>query len=507
MKRLIYLSLSVLPFCNTSCSNTAKKAPKPNIIFIFADDMEFRELSCYGQQHYKTPHLDQLARNGVRFTQAYTGAPSCAPSRGTLLTSLHTGHGPIRANGSARGQEPLSKEDITIAEVLKSAGYATCMAGKWGLGEYESYEGFPENQGFDVAFGFYSQVRAHTYFPDYLESNGEKIPIPQNAGFDMAREYSLKNEYDENGDLILNELKNPKEAVYSVDEIEKVAMKFIRDNRDNPFFLYFPTQLPHFPPIIPNLGEMQYLTDIPLYEREKAAMTIRLDHFVGKLVAELRSLGIYENTMIFFSVDNGMREIDPSAFEINGPFTGGKYSILEGGIRVPFFVSWEGKIRPNVISQPVWLLDFFPTAAKLAGATYTHKIDGVDLWPLLGGDPRDFKPAPYMYWNSLWEQSVRMGPWFGYRKSLDDPLLLYLPEEDACGERNLAAIFPEVTKSIETIMDTAYTPHPWFLMPNETLEDGQKKIERARKEGLIIPRTMPNGLDEFHPSSPFRKQR
>ncbi len=503
----MYLSLSVLPFCNTACSDTANNAPRPNIIFIFADDMDFRDLSCYGQQFYETPHLDQLARNGVRFTQAYAGAPACSPSRGTLMTSLHTGHGPIRDNGSARGQEPLSADDITIAEVLKGAGYATCMAGKWGLGEQESYEGFPENQGFDVAFGIYGQVRAHTFFPDYMEYNGEKIPLPGNAGFDMARTYFGNNEYDENGDLVLNELNDPKAAVYSVDTIEKVAVRFIRDNRDNPFFLYFPTQLPHGPNIIPNLGDMQHLTDFPLNAREHAAMVIRLDRFVGELVAELKELGIYENTIIFFSVDNGMGGGQNNPFKTRGSFTGGKNSVLEGGIRVPFFVSWEGKISPKVVSQPVWLLDFFPTAAKLAGATFSHEIDGVDIWPLLGGEPGDFQPAPFMYWNVRRQQAVRMGAWFGYRVSQDDPLLLYLPEEDTYGERNLAAVFPEVTKTIEHIMDTSYTPHPWYLMPNETEEDFQKKRKRAEREGLVIPRLMPNEIDEFHPSTPWGRVR
>jgi arylsulfatase A-like enzyme len=516
MKYLLSITLPAFIFWTTSCIRPAPEVEKPNIIFILADDLSYRDLSCYGQLQYQTPNLDGLAEKGVRFTQAYAAAPECAPSRGCLMTGLHTGHGPIRVNGSARGQEPLRDGDITIAEVLKEAGYATCFTGKWGIGEVGS-EGVPHKQGFDVAFGYYSQVRAHTYYPDYLIRNGERIAYPQNAGFNMANRYAISetnpatnpnlNKYDENGDIVIEELADPRGGVYSEKEIENTAMDFILDNRDNPFFLYFATQIPHGPVIVDNFGEMQHKEGIPQPNREWAAMVLRLDRFVGKLLDELKDLDIYDNTIIFFASDNGYAHCgyfygrgnapdwpDDPWFRNKGPFTGGKFSVLEGGCRVPFFVSWEGKIKPNVISEPVWLPDFFPTAAGLAGATYSHKVDGTDLWPVLGGDPADFQPHHHMYFSKNREQAVRMGAWKAYRESPEHPTRLYLVEEDTYGERDLSALYPDVLAEVETIMDTSYTPHEWYWTPDETPEQYQKKIDKARETGMMIPFQRPNAM-------------
>ncbi len=479
-----------------------KKGNKsPNIIFILADDMGFRDLSCYGQKHYSTPNLDLLAAKGVRFAQAYVSAPSCSPSRAGLLTGLHSGHASIRMNGSARGQEPLRDEDITIAEVLKTAGYATCIAGKAAVGEPGS-DGVPYKQGFDVSFGSYSQMGAHTYFPSHLWLNDKKIDYPQNEGFDMAKRYLMNrnppanyNTYDENGDIFIEELKDPKGWVYSVNEIENVALKFIRDNKDKPFFLYYPSQLPHAWPMVDNIGEMKNL-DMPQPVQEWAAMVVRLDKSVGKLIDELKKQGIYENTIIFFASDNGYTSND-EWLQTRGPFSGKKLSVEEGGCRVPFFVSWEGVIKPNAISYPVWLPDFFPTAANLAGATFNHKIDGIDLWPLLGGNPKDFTPHKYLYFNCDREQSVRMGAWKGYRKSPDQPLRLCLLEEDTREEHDLSFYYPDVVKQIEEIMDTSYTYHDWYWLPNETEEDYQKKVKRAQETGQVFEFDFPNGVSLF----------
>ncbi len=502
-----FLAMLSLMGCNPDQPGAAE-AKQANIIFILSDDLSFRDLSCYGQEVYRTPHLDKLARSGVRFTQAYSAAPECAPSRGCLMTGLHTGHGPIRVNGSARGQEPLKAEDITIAEVLKDAGYATCFAGKWGIGEPDS-EGLPYKQGFDKAFGYYSQVRAHTYFPDYLWHNEEKIFYPQNAGFDMLKRYGDGlNEYGEDGKIFIRELEDPLGGVYSEKEIEKAALGFIRDNKNKPFFLYFATQLPHGPVIVDDFGEMMKHDSIPLRNREWAAMVIRLDSFVGELVKELKQLGLYDNTILFFASDNGYARSkadnwpDDPWFHNKGPFTGGKFSALEGGCRVPFFVTWEAKIKPGIHSTPVWLPDFFPTAARLAGAEFYHKVDGTDLWPILGGDPAEFKPHHHLYFSKCQEQAVRMGAWKGYRESPDDPLRLYLVEEDTYGERDLSSIYPEVVKDIEAIMDSSWTPHEWFWTPDESWEDYQKKIQRAKDEGEMIPFQRANGLEIL----PFEKR-
>ncbi|MBE0656027.1 MAG: arylsulfatase [Bacteroidales bacterium] len=493
-----------------------QEAEKPNIIFILADDLSYRDLSCYGQQVYQTPNLDALAEKGLRFTQAYSAAPECAPSRGCLMTGLHTGHGPIRVNGSALGQHPLADSDITIAEVLKEAGYATAFLGKWGIGNPGS-EGVPYKQGFDLAFGYYSQIRAHTYYPDYLMLNEEKLMYPENAGFDMLKRYNISatmhdstfNTYDENGDIIIKELKDPKGGTYSENEIQKKALGFINENKENPFFVYYATQLPHGPVIIDNFSKMQHLTHIPQPNREWAAMVIKLDDFVGRLVDELKRLGIYENTIIFFASDNGYAHpgyfgrktypewTDDPWFKNKGPFTGGKFSALEGGCRVPFFVSWQGKIKPSVSSEPVWLPDFFPTAARLAGMEVKHETDGVDLWPILSGKPEEFTPHEYMYFSKQREQAVRMGPWKAFRASPDEPMNLYLIEEDSYGERNLAPYYPEVVAKIEDIMDNSWTPHEWYWTPDETAEDYQKKVIKARETGQLIPFHRPNGLKKL----------
>ena len=511
------ISIIVLSFFLSACSGTVHEVAKPNIIFILADDLSYRDLSCYGQEQYRTPHLDRLASAGVRFTQAYVAAPECAPSRGCLMTGLHTGHGSIRVNASARGQEHLKDEDITIAEVLKSAGYATCFTGKWGIGQPGS-EGVPYKQGFDVAFGFYSQLRAHTYYPFYLWMNDRRIDYPQNAGFNMDHRYAIRNidpavnpnlnRYEENGDIYIPELKDPRGGVFSENEVERVAMEFIREKKDQPFFLYFATQIPHGPVIIDNFGEMQHKEGIPQPNREWAAMVLKLDSFVGELVAELKDLGIYENTILFFASDNGYAHCgyffgrgnaphwpDDPWFRNKGPFRGGKFSALEGGCRVPFFVAWEGKIEPGTVSEPVWLPDFFPTAAGLAGAEYSHRVDGTDLWPLLGGKREDFQPHHHMYFSKNREQAVRMGAWKAYRASPDHPIRLYLVEEDTYGEKDLSAYYPGVVRSMEAIMDTSYTPHEWYWTPDETREEYQKKIDLARETGNILPRLRPNAAD------------
>lgn len=496
-----------------SCMTEEKK---PNIVFILADDLSYRDLSCYGQEVYKTPHLDALANSGMRFTQAYTAAPECAPARGCLLTGTHTGHGPIRINGSALGQHPLADSDITIAEVLKEAGYNTAFLGKWGIGNPGS-EGVPYKQGFDLAFGYYSQIRAHTYYPDYLMHNESKVMYPENKGFDMLKRYNIGrtmhdstfNTYNENGKIFIEELEDPYGGSYSENEIEKKALEFVSANTENPFFLYYATQLPHGPVIVDDFSKMQDLTDIPQPNREWAAMVIKLDDFVGTLIKELKRQKLYENTIIFFASDNGYAhwgyfgrkgypewEDDPW-FKNKGPFTGGKFSAFEGGCRIPFFVSWEGKIQAAVSSEPVWLPDFFPTAAGLAGIDVEHKIDGTDLWPLLSGEAEKFKTHPYLYFSKNREQAVRKGPWKAYRESPEKEINLYLIEEDSYGARNLAEYYPTVVKQMEDIMDNSFTPHEWYWTPDETAEEYQKKVKKAKEEGLIIPFHRPNGLERL----------
>ncbi len=492
----------------------ATTGSRPNIIFILADDLSYSDLSVYGQQLYTTPHLDRLAETGIRFTQAYSAAPACAPSRACLLTGLHTGHSSIRDNRSARGQDHLRAEDITVAEVLQEAGYKTGFMGKWGVG-LPNTEGVPYKQGFDYSFGFYDQRRAHTYFPLYLWENDRQIRYPANQGFDMARRYKIGapglpeefwNVYDDNGDLQLPEVADPANAVYSEEEIEQAALKFIKDNHREPFFVYFGTQLPHGPVIIDNIADMSQPDRIPQPHREWAAMVKRIDTFTGQLVGLLKELGVYENTIIFFASDNGYSMSgnmgrgdnsnwpDDPYLRNKGPFTGGKYSPREGGIRVPFLVSWPARLEPRKVDTPVWLADFFPTAAALAGTTRQLELDGRSLLPLLEGNLEAIPFDRPLYFYRRNEEAVRMGPWKAYRSHPDQPMGLYLVEKDTFEKHDVSGTHPEIVKKIEMIMTSQQTPHEWYWTPGMTWNQFRDKQELANATGQSMTSTYPNEL-------------
>ncbi len=512
------ISAFLLPVLFALPHTVRAKAPRPNIVFILADDMSYRDLSCYGQQRYKTPHLDKLAKSGVRFTQAYAAAPECAPSRASLMTGKHTGHSAIRTNSSARGQDNLRDEDLTIAEVLKQAGYDTGFAGKWGIG-LPGTEGVPCKQGFDYAFGFYDQTRAHTYIPYYLRENEKMIEYPENQGFEMFRRYDYTdnkavNTYDENGQLYIEELRNPRRFTYSENEISKAAFRFLETchskTRQRPFFLYYATQLPHGPVIVDELGEMNNYPDVMQLSREWAAMVIKLDNFMGELINYLKESGQYDNTLIFFASDNGYSMsgytargnapdwADDPWLKNKGPFTGGKFSVLEGGCRVPFFVSCPARFEPAIVDEPVWLPDFFPTACALAGVSAKpFKTDGVSLLPALQGRMEAFERHKHLYFSRGPEQAVRMGVWKAYRKNHRSPTELYLIEDDSYTECDLAHLYPEIVEKVEDIMKQEHEPHPWYWNPWESREEYMKKQRKAAETGNKLPVFRPNGMEKL----------
>ena len=481
---------------------------KPNIILFLADDLSYRDLSSWGQERFATPNLDRLAIGGIRFTQAYAGAQECAPSRGTLMTGLHTGHAPIRRNRSARGQDHLADEDVTIAEVLKRSDYATGFFGKWGIG-LPGTPGTPDKQGFDEAFGFYDQRRAHTFFPHFLYRNSRKIHYPGNFGFDMEHIYDdnatspgerdSAQHYDRDGRVIPPGVPVRSQAVYSEAVIEEAALKFVRKNRDGPFFLYFATQLPHGPVIIDRLGPLLGRTEFPsTAHKEWAAMVLRMDAFAGELTALLEELGIRERTVLAFASDNGYSMCgyfargnrsagwpDDPFFRNKGPFRGGKFSLLEGGIRVPFFLNWPGAVEPAVSGAPVWLIDLFPTFADLAGSSDVPSNDGHSLVSILGGDAGNSRLRRPLYWENAREQAVRMGPWKAYRRDPDAAMELYLIEEDLACERDLADRYPAVVNEAERIMWREHVDHPWYWNPTETRDDFRGKEALAAELGQL----------------------
>ena len=512
----------------TSAQSTGAEKPRlsgtrPNILFILADDLSYQDLSWYGQTRFQTPSLDRLAREGLVFPHAYSGAPECAPSRASVMTGMHMGHCRVRLNASARGsQEHLLDEDVTVAEVLQGAGYATGYIGKWGAGLLES-EGAPHRQGFDLAFGFYDQRRAHTYYPDFLVRNGTKIPLPQNYGFNMKRVYEynrkpidqlagLENTYTPEGRLVADGVADPSRVVNSEAMFQEEALKFIREHARSPFFLYYATQIPHGPTISPDLGPLAGLDWPSLKHKEWAAMIQHLDHGVGRMVALLEELEIRENTVIFFASDNGYahwgyfgrkRYLDDPFFQNKGPFRGGKFICQEGGVRVPFFANWPGKIRAGRSDHICALYDFLATAADLAGAHDVPPTDGLSLVAELGGQPELQPKHEALYWenggHNQHAQSVRMGPWHAYRPHPDKPTELFRIEDDPACEHDLAAQHPEIVRKVEAIFVREHTDSQWFRNPGETNAEYKAKREKAEALGQTWESRQPNMSQEERP--------
>jgi arylsulfatase A-like enzyme len=326
IRHFILLLLTALP-----------AAAAPNIIYIMADDMGYADAGCYGGKYVQTPTLDQMAAEGMRFTDAYSGAPVCAPARSVLMTGKHTGHTTVRGNfgkqggvrglGGGKGRVPLLAEDVTVAEVLKAAGYHTGMTGKWGLGEPNT-SGEPNSQGFDEWFGYLNQRRAHTYYPDFIWKNREKYPLPGNTG--------------------------GKKTQYTHDLCAAFALDFIKRNHAKPFFLYLPYCIPHSKLEIPDLGPYADDTKFGKAETTYAAMITRMDTDIGKMMALLKALKIDDNTIVFFCSDNGAASRYDGKLNSSGPLRGRKRDMYEGGLRVPMIVRWPGRIKAGTVSGTPW---------------------------------------------------------------------------------------------------------------------------------------------------------
>ncbi|MBK8042385.1 MAG: sulfatase-like hydrolase/transferase [Haliscomenobacter sp.] len=480
------VKILLLCFVFSSASVLAQSSRKPNIVFILSDDLSYRDLSCYGQKQFSTPQIDAFASTSTRFVQAYSAAPECAPSRGCLLTGIHAGKGPIRNNSSARGFEFLPDDAFTFAELLKKAGYTTAVVGKWGLGN-KNTPGFPLNQGFDYHFGYLSHYEAHSYFPWKLYENGKEVLYPKNQGFKMDFLYQKEdNPYAHNYEGMYNKegkLTFPAagQRTYATDEMDEKSLAFISKNKDRPFFLFYTTNLPHGPAIVDDLRQMTGKDSVPILSREWGAMVERLDISVGKIIRKLKEEGLYDQTIILFASDNGysMHNLkkddsgntywpDDEWLHNKGAFDGGKFSVKEGGLRIPFFIHYPGQQKASAVSQPVWLVDVFPTLAELTHQRAPKDLDGYSLLPFLIEKPARIPENRAFYFFKNDEQAVRQGAWFGYRKRPGDPLRLFLPEEDPICEHDLAPFFPKVVNELESFLNTAHTPHPWYWNPGDT---------------------------------------
>ncbi len=449
---------------------------KPNVIFILADDLGYNELGSYGQKKIKTPNLDKMAAEGMRFTQHYSGQAVCAPSRCALMTGKHMGHAYIRDNYEIGGgyQFPISEETLTIAEVFKTQGYATGASGKWGLGGPDSV-GHPNKQGFDLFYGNLGQVQAHWYYPPYMWKNDQKITFEGNENY--------TGKY------------------YSHDFMAAEALQFIRDNKEKPFFLYVPFILPHVSLQVPQDSLDEYLkenweeTPFPTshyagHDQPRAcyaAMITRMDRSVGEIFDLLKELDLDDNTIVFFSGDNGTTYccgVDYDFFESVGPLRGLKGSLYEGGIRVPLIARWPGKIKPGTqtdLLSAFW--DFFPTCCDLIGVKTPGDIDGISMLPTLVGEPQKQKHE-YLYWEFRSygaQQAVRLGKWKGYRKDItktpNPPLELYDLDTDIGEQNNVAASHPDIVAQIEQIMAEAHEYSGYFpILPGEANLRTQKPV-------------------------------
>jgi len=424
-------------------------ADGPNIVFIIVDDMGWMDLGCYGSRNIQTPNINQMAVEGMRFMQAYSGCTVCAPARSVLMTGLHMGHTSVRGN---TGGIPLLDEDITVAELLKRVGYTTGGFGKWGLGEVGT-TGVPEKQGFDEFFGYYHQVHAHDYWTPYLWQNSQKVPITGEQG--TAERYSHN-------------------------WIFMKTLDFISRNKDRRFFCYAPWTPPHGKYQIPESDPAwQMYKDKPWPQNAKvaAAMDSMLDRHVGQLLTLLKELNIDERTIVFFVSDNGAAQRFDGVLDSCGPLRGFKRSMYEGGIRVPMIVRWPGRIKPASMSNlPCYFADVMPTLLELAGVSKLtpSNTDGLSIVPTLTGQDDKQQKHEFMYWE--WHkynwgkrrnapdglmQAVRMGDWKAVRHSSNVPFELYNLGRDISEKANLAANYPDIIAKIESFVATARTdPRP-----------------------------------------------
>ena len=438
--------------CRVVAADAAASAPRPNIVLIVADDLGRGHVGCYGQTKIRTPNIDRIAAEGMKFDNAYAGANVCAPSRSVLMTGLHTGHTAVRNNGLLRY---LHTEDVTVAEVLESAGYATGGFGKWGLGE-ETTPGCAVDQGFDEWFGQYNQQHAHFFYPYFLMKDKRRVGLPENEGRRQVRN--------------------------AHDEIHRAALEFIRAHRAEPFFAYLPYILPHVELTVPSDSRREYEDAFPRVARadprpgylgsdhayaEFAGMVGRLDRHVGEVMALLKELKIDENTIVFFTSDNGPQpgawaDIFVDYFDGNGPYRGAKGDFYEGGIRTPLLVRWPGRIAPGTTSDVATAFyDVLPTLAELAGVPYAGPTDGISLVPtLLGRGQR--RRHEFLYWEvpvkSAVVQAVRSGDWKLHKFPGKKPVELYDLATDRGETTNVAAAHPDVVARLAAIMTREHTP-------------------------------------------------
>ncbi|MDB5312738.1 MAG: arylsulfatase [Gemmataceae bacterium] len=436
-------------------------------MLIVADDLGSAELGCYGQKLIRTPNVDKLADGGMKFTRFYAGNAVCAPSRCALMTGKHMGHTTVRDNVQFKkgeeGQWPIRPDDTTVAEVLKTKGYATGAMGKWGLGMWDT-TGSPLKHGFDHFYGYNCQGHAHTHYPAHLYRDGKRFELPGNNGA--------------GGDS------------YTQDLFEKEALAFLDENKTRPFFLYLPFIVPHVAVQVPDDSLAEYkgrLGDDPAYDGKKgyrphpaphagyAAMVTRMDRSVGRIVDKIKALGLEKDTLVVFTSDNGPAHnvggADSTFFKSAGDLRGLKGSLYEGGVRVPFVISWPGRIAPGTTCDGrFYFPDVLPTLGQVVGAKTPAGLDGVSFRPTLLGEPGQVRHE-FLYWEFPsygGQQAVIEGDWKAVRQGLSNGVVrteLYDLSKDPAEKMDVAAEHPDVLARLERRMKDQHTPHPDFPLP------------------------------------------
>ena len=445
--RSVSILLGAMSLCILAAS-TANANERPNVIFVMADDLGYGDLGCFGQSEMRTPNIDRLAEEGMRFTHCYSGSTVCAPSRCALMTGMHMGHARIRGNAGWVGPDrkrtselPLHDSDVTIAEVLKAAGYATGATGKWGIGQ-PGTTGAPRRQGFDRFLGFLNQHHAHGYYPEYIWENEKMVSIDGNLG-------GRQNDWVH-------------------DRMTNFALDFIREHKTHPFFLYVAYTIPHGRYEVPS-DEPYSERDWPQSIRNYAAMVSRMDRDVGKMVDLVGELGLTDNTLILFTSDNGAEiyyyrkedlidEYDQT-LKSRGGLNGWKRDLTDGGIRVPLIARWPGHVPSGRTTDFVCALyDMLPTFADLADITVPIKVDGQSILPTLLGQRQ--AEHEFLYWEFFerkFQQAVRHGPYKGIRRKQGDPIELYNVLDDPDESDNIAIDNPDVVERIEAYLMNART--------------------------------------------------
>ncbi|MEK6478843.1 arylsulfatase [Catalinimonas sp. 4WD22] len=509
-----FLAIILLNACQNKQQEevAGQEVQPPNIIFILADDLGYGDLGVYGQEKIETPNIDALAENGMRFTQHYAGAPVCAPSRCVLLTGKHMGHAYIRGNdewgergevwdyvamfedSTLEGQRPLPDTTTTLPALLKEAGYATGMTGKWGLGAPNT-SSIPTNRGFDFFFGYNCQRQAHTYYPLHLYENEHRVllnndTVPPSVGLAESADPNDPSSYSK---FTLNE--------YAPELMFNQITKFVDQHQDEPFFFYWASPIPHMPLQAPQrwvdyyvekfgkeepyLGERSYYPHMHP-KAAYAAMVSYLDENVGKLVQQLKDLGLYENTLIIFTSDNGPSfngGTESPWFNSAGPFASekgrGKGFVYEGGIRVPMIASWPAQIQPGTTSDHISAFyDVMPTLCEVAGVATPEDSDGISFLPVLKGEEAKQQDHEFLYWEFPaygGQLAIRMGDWKFIQQNLnEEPTLeLYDLATDPQETNNVADQHPELIEKAKAIFKQEHTTPAIDKFRIPALEAGQ----------------------------------